>query len=132
MLGMMVYEVVDYLTDGFNEEDKSFKKLVKWYFKMSRYTSKIENEEARKCFLELQKIKKSYQTGASFVKNQTKGEKKGFNYRYATLIENMLKRGKKEEAIEYAKSHLDYVKRLNSERTYYYHKKRIRSLGIEI
>ena len=44
------------------------------------------------------------------------------------MLESMLKRGEKEEAIEYAKSHLDWIKRAHSERTYYRHKKEIEIL----
>jgi len=123
---------MDYLTDDISPEDKSFRRLVKWYFRLSRYTSLIGNESMREYLLELKEIKKSYQQGLPFAKNLTKGQKKGFNYRYEFLIKSLLKRGKKDEAIEYAISHLDWIKRSHSERTYYRHKKNIRNLGIEI
>ena len=124
--------IMDYLNDEFSPEIRAFGRLVKWYFKLSRYTSEIENETMREYLLELKEIKKSYHQGKPFVKNLTKGEKKGFNFRYAFMIESMLKRDQKEEATEYAEKHLDWIKEAHSERTYYRHKKKIRSLGIEI
>ena len=132
MIEIFLSSVVDYLSDEFNEENKSFKNLVEWYFKLSKATVGIVNESARENLLELREIKKSYQQGKPFAKNLTKGQKKGFNYRYGYMIESMLKRGNVEEATEYAKNHLDWVKKAHSERTYYRHKKDIRALGIEI
>ncbi len=132
MIEIFLSSVVDYLTDEFSEESESFKGLVEWYFKLSKATVGIVNESARENLLELQEIKKSYRQGKPFAKNLTKGQKKGFNYRYEFLIESMLKRDKRDEATEYAKKHLDWVKKAHSERTYYRHKKNIRALGIEI
>lgn len=132
MIEIFLSSVVDYLTDEFSTEDASFRELVEWYFKLSKGTVSIVNESAREYLLELKEIKKSYQQGKPFAKNLTKGQKKGFNYRYEFLIESMLKRGKKDEAIEYAISHLEWVKKSCCERTYYYHKKNIRALGIEV
>lgn len=132
MIELFMSNIIDYLTDDISPEERAFKRLVKWYFKLSRYTSLTENEYMKEYLLELKEIKKSYQQGKPFAKNLTKGQKKGFNYRYEFLIESMLKRGKKDEAVEYAISHLEWVKKSCCERTYYYHKKNIRNLGIEI
>ena len=129
---MFLAEVVDYLEDDLTPEDKAFRKLVKWYFKLASYTSSMTNESAREELLKLKEIKSAYQRGIPFIKNITKGQKKGFNFRYKWMLESMLKRGEKEEAIKYAKSHLDWIKRAHSERTYYYHKKNIIALGISI
>ena len=132
MIELFMGCIMEYLTDDISPEERAFNKLVKWYFKMAKYTSSIENESMREYLLELKEIKKSYHQGKPFVKNLTKGQKKGFNFRYAYMIESMLKRDQKEEATEYAEKHLDWIKRAHSERTYYRHKKKIRSLGIKI
>ena len=132
MIELFMSVVMDYLNDDISPEEKEFSKLVKWFFKLSPSTILIQNESMREYLLELKEIKKSYYQGKPFVKNRTKGQKKGFNFRYAYLIESMLKRDNREEAIEYAKKHLIWIKESHSERTYYRHKKKIRSLGIEI
>ena len=65
--------------------------------------------------------------GKSFVNNHTKGKKKGFNFRWYVLLENKIKQeGISEDVIKQAKRHLDFCKRLDSERTYYRHKKKVR------
>ena len=132
MIELFMGCVMEYLGDDISPEEGAFSKLVKWYFKIAKYTIKIQNESMREYLLELKEIKKSYHQGKPFVKNRTKGEKKGFNFRYSYLIESMLKRDNKEEATEYAIKHLDWIKRSHSERTYYRHKKNIRLLGIEV
>ena len=132
MIELFMGCVMDYLTDDISLEDEAFKKLVKWYFKIAKDTLSIVNESMREYLIELQQIKKSYHQGQPFAKNQTKGEKKGFNFRYEYMINSMLKRGNKEEALEYSIKHLDWVKRTKSESTYFRHKKNVRALGIEL
>ena len=132
MIELFMGCIMEYLTDDISPEERVFSKLVKWFFKLSPSTISIQNESMREYLLKLKEIKKSYHQGKPFVKNLTKGQKKGFNFRYAYLIESMLKRDNKEEAIDYAKRHLDWIKNSHSERTYYRHKKRIKLLGIEV
>ena len=130
---MFLAEVVDYLENDLTPEDKAFRKLVKWYFKLTDvYTSSMTNESAREELLKLKEIKSAYQRGIPFIKNITKGQKKGFNFRYKWMLETMLKQGENEEALKYAQDHLIWIRKYHSERSYYRHKKEIINLGIKI
>jgi len=132
MIDIFLSEVVVYLMDDLTPEDKAFSKLVEWYFKMAESTLSITHESARDDLLELKNIKLSYLQGIPFVKNRTKGQKKGFNFRYKWMLESMLKRGENKEALEYARYHLDWIKNNHHRSTYFRHKKEIIILGIDI
>jgi len=123
---------MDYLQDTITPEDKAFRRLVKAYFKEAFYTNHIENETMREQLLKLQEVKKNYWKGLPFVKNLTKDQKKGLNYRWYIFLKKDLEREGMNIARQNALHHLEYIKRNYSERTYYRHKKKIRALGIEI
>lgn len=71
------------------------------------------------------------QIGRTFKKNQIKGGRKGFWYRGLLLMQKWIKDGRREKAVQFAKNQMEGLKERHP-RTYYYHKKDLRELGIEI
>ena len=121
MIEIWMGNVMDYLKENINEE-KAFNRLVRQYFRLSRSTILMENENMRNFLLKLREMKRIIDNGSIFVKNHTKGEKKGFLSRWYDHVEIM----------ENPEVHLDFVKNHYSERTYYRHKKKLKELGLEL
>lgn len=147
MMEFLVGDIIDFIKDEFSKEDKLNSKLLEHfktafadYTKLNKKGSKFFNKELFEMNLEtfstfvkeVKEIRQVYQKGKVFVNNQTKGSKKGFNFRWHQFLEWKVRDGKIEEAKKEAIDHLDKIKKWYSERTYYRHLKKIRELGIEV
>jgi len=77
------------------------------------------------------KYSKPISLGNKFKKNQTKGQRKGYWYKSLLLIKNMIKKGREEEAVQFAKGQVEWLKERRPA-TYYRHKKDLKEIGIEI
>jgi len=147
MLDFIIEEIINFIKGDFGKKIDSESHLLYWikqafnqetkyntpesfYFNKELFDTKVK--DFSNFFKEIKDIKHVYQKGMSFVHNNTRGKKKGFNFRYHQFLKIKIERGEIEEAQKDAIEHLNRIKKYNSERTYYRHKKRIRDLGIEI
>ena len=132
MIDFVIEPIIQYITDEVGHEEAYFKNAVKWYFKTTQHTTKRGSEDMREYFIQIQNIREIYQKGKVFAINMTKGQKKGHNFRWNYFTKLYIDQGKIDKATEYAKEHLDWIKRNHSERTYFRHKKKIKALGISV
>jgi len=77
------------------------------------------------------KYSKRISLGNKFKKNQTKGKRKGRWYKSILLIQDMINKGNKKEAIKFAKGQVEWLKKRRPA-SYYRHKKELKDLGIII
>ena len=139
-------EIINYITNDYYNERKHRAILVKQAKIVLNHeypiilNSKIELElkdmkikDYMEFFKKIKEIRKIYLKGKSFVKNQTKGQKKGWSFRYIKYnIKYLINRNEIKQATENSIKHLEFIKKYKSKRTYFYHKKMIKELGIKI
>jgi len=81
----------------------------------------------KRCFK--YKYNKERTIGKAIIRSQTKGKRKGRWYKSILLIQDMINKGNKEEAIKFGKSQVEWLKERRPA-TYYRHKKDLKDLGI--
>lgn len=115
---------------------KQLKRITSWIEKYDltlKYDeSKFYLKKYKEDIEELKKIRDIYQKGSLFIKNNTKGHKKGPTKLSMQILIGYMKYRTIEENQKSALRMLKEVKRTRSERTFYRYKKKIKELGIEI
>jgi len=134
MIETIVKDIIEYIIGHYGTEEHDFNRLIEYYFFVSKFNLPNEDQtkQMRENFLKIKEIREIYQKGKPFVKNQSKKQKKGINFRWYNFLQMKLDRNELEEAKKEAIKHLEFIKKYQSERTYYRHKKKIRALGIPI
>jgi hypothetical protein len=141
MFKYLLSEIIEYVTDeiGLDESNireranRNLKQIIETYFLTTPYSNRKEQEEILSLLRELRQIRKVYRKGKPFVRNQVKGKSKGIISNYIdSVLKRLVEKGEIEKAKQEAKDHLEGLKKIRSERTYYRHQKRIRELGIDI
>lgn len=147
MIDIIIEDIIGYITDDLNHEDRDFRNLI--YFinnNMKRSKRKTWSKEGknfkellimdlikyRGLIEQIKEIRDIYQKGKRFANNQTKGSIKQLtpiNMRIHS-IQFYLNQNNIEKAKEEAKFQLESIHRLYSERTYYRMKARIKDMGV--
>ncbi len=133
MSEILLKSIIEYIKNDISRERNLKAKLIEW-LKISM-NKEIDPDvgEYLNIVDEIQEIRQVYQKGKVFVNNHTKGTKKGFNSRkWDFIIKFYLNQGKIEMARSEALQHLNWTKKNYSKRTYYRHKAKIKSLGLDI
>jgi len=141
MIEYIVEEIIDYIKDEIQKEHKLNGRLLVEFKKVFDKENESNPQELIEMHLEtflefikeIKKIRKVYQRGKSFVNNHTKGRKKGFNFRWFSILKSSVEReGITPKIVNNVREHLIFIRKYHSERTYYRHLKRVRELGILI
>ena len=115
---------VDDIVEYFGNEEE-LKKLKILLLDLHRRTTKLE----------VMKIKRRHSKERilwlKIKLNQKKGRRKGYWYRGLLLMQKWIKEGREKEAIEFARNQMKGLKEKHPS-TYYYHKKDLKEIGIEI
>lgn len=145
MIDIIIEEIIDYIKEDLGNEKRYLNNLANYInfdlkrlypLRRKKYHEALSRDIVmyRDLIDQIKKIREIYQKGYPFVRNITKGEKKLFarnNMRLST-IKFCLSHDKKDEALELAKLDADYIRKYNSERSYYRFKKELKKLGLEI
>ena len=96
MLEILIKTIIEYIKDDISRERNLKAKLVEWIKITMEKEIDPDVEEYLKFISEFDNIRRIYQKGKSFVKNHTKGTKKGFNSRkWDFIIKFYINQGKK-------------------------------------
>ncbi|MBY8982787.1 MAG: hypothetical protein KGD57_07555 [Candidatus Lokiarchaeota archaeon] len=133
MSEILIKSIIDYIKNDISHERNLTAKLVQWLKITMKKEIEPNPEEYLNFLHEFKEIRRIYLKGKVFVKNHTKGTKKGFNSRkWDFIIKFYLNQGKQEMARTEALQHLNWTKQNYSKRTYFRHKAKIKSLGLDI
>ncbi|MBY9005512.1 MAG: hypothetical protein KGD63_02015 [Candidatus Lokiarchaeota archaeon] len=133
MSSILIGSIIEYVKNESSHERDLRAKMIKWFKIIIDKAIEPNISQFNSFIKEFREIREIYQKGKSFVKNQTKGSKKGFNSRkWDFIIKFYINNGKLDLARTEALQHLMWVKRNYSKRTYFRHKAQIKSFGLEI
>ncbi len=133
MSAILIESIIEYVKNELSSERDLRAKMVEWFKRIIEKEIDPNINQFNIYIKEIREIRRIYQKGKSFVNNQTKGTKKGFNSRkWDFIIQFYIKQKKYDMAKTEALQHLIWVKKNYSKRTYFRHKAKIKSLGLQL